>query len=257
MANSTARKLRLATPLTLEGEKKALLALRDQGEDVHWQMGWHYNNIIDNRLAEAAGYKSARRFFSDEIKFIPISTLSLYAVVAKAFEEEIARHYGVSKLGLLITLRNITKAGPAPADPGDELIEYTAPSGSKVVKKFSECSVQELNRAIRRAKGDDPLPPAGHLPDSEAAVIKRMMAALPKRYPQQHIVLRPYAQGNTTFFTLENVPLAICEDVFITLQNAIWWNDDGTPIPQGLRKPSASRKKPAASPQRRRPSRAQ
>lgn len=240
MARTPARRLYIATTLTLEGEKKALLALRDQGEDVHWQMGCHYNNIVDHRLAEAAGYKGALAFFQKEIKFIPVSTLALYALVAKSFTEEIAIRYGVTKLGRLIALRNLTKAGPAPADPGEVEIRYPGKAGSMVIKTFAKCTLQDLNRAVQHAKGGDVLPPGEHLPDSDEAVVKRMMAALPKRYPDHHIVLRAFTLGPTTFFNLENVPLSICEDVFITLQNAIWW-DDKAPSRGAARKPPSKK----------------
>ena len=90
-------------------------------------------------------------------------------------------------------------------------------------------------------KGGDKPPPIGHLPDSDEAVVQRMIAALPKHYPEQHIVPRPYTLGSTTFFTLENVPLSICEAVFITLQDAIWWDDDGGVITRR----SASKKPPS------------
>src|SRR5438067_382482 len=90
----TAARVARSTKLTLEGEKQAILDLKDRGEDEHWQIGRHYNNIVDGKLAEKAGFGHAREFFARELKEIPQSTLSLYGAVAHSFSEAQARKYG-------------------------------------------------------------------------------------------------------------------------------------------------------------------
>ncbi len=61
----------LATKVTpspeLKKEQAAIEDLLVKGEDEHWQIGSHYLKIVDGRLAQKSGYKSARDFFSQQL----------------------------------------------------------------------------------------------------------------------------------------------------------------------------------------------
>ena len=59
------RPFRVVTgPLTLEGERDAILALMAEGASAHWRIGVHYNNIVDNKLAEQNNLRASDFFVS-------------------------------------------------------------------------------------------------------------------------------------------------------------------------------------------------
>lgn len=159
-----------ATP-TLATEKKALLALKDLGEEQHWQMGVHYNNIVDLKLAEKAGFLRASDFFAKEMKELPQSTLTRYGSVAKTFTQKQAVTYGVSKLEMLLAYEKAAILGPQTGDPGGVLVDVPVPKGLLTTpKKFSDCSSSDLRRALTRLR------PRKANPDSQ-----KRLAALPSR----------------------------------------------------------------------------
>ncbi len=82
----------------LEKECQAILGLLSQEEDEHFQIGVHYNRIVDGRLAQAEGFKSAKEFFSQRLTTISQSALSIYGSIAKTFSEEAAKKYGSTRL---------------------------------------------------------------------------------------------------------------------------------------------------------------
>jgi hypothetical protein len=99
------RTMRDATAsLTLDGEKGFILDLLTKGEDFHWQIGQHVNNIIDQGLATQAHFPTAIAYFAKELKQVPVATLSRYGAVAKGFPEEIGKKYGCTKVSIRQTV---------------------------------------------------------------------------------------------------------------------------------------------------------
>ena len=82
--------------LTLNGEKQAIVDLLARGEDAHCEMGVHYNNIVDNKLAEQAGYATAQKFFAKEIAEVSQASLGEYGAVAKTCSEDEAEERAAS-----------------------------------------------------------------------------------------------------------------------------------------------------------------
>ncbi len=102
----------------LEKECQAILDLLTQEEDEHWQIGVHYNRIVDGRLAQANGFKSAKEFFSQRIATISQTALSIYGSIAKTFSEEAAKKYGSTRLDSLIVYVRQSKTTLPQGDPG-------------------------------------------------------------------------------------------------------------------------------------------
>ena len=146
----------------LDIEKQALLALEGKGEDVHWDMGVRFNNIVDGKLAEKAGYTNSIEFFNKEISFAPPSTLALYGTVAKNYPRPVAEAYGVTKLGHLLAYEKLTQRTHTATDPALIVVQVPDKKGTLVAKKFSSCSASDLTEALKhlRGKAAQPLPPA-------------------------------------------------------------------------------------------------
>ncbi len=134
----------------LDKECQAILELLAQEEDEHWQIGVHYNRIVDQRLAQAAGFKNAQEFVSQRLGGISQPTLTLYGTIAKAFPEEVAKKYGSTLLGQLITYEKLSKAQLPKGDPGPITIKVPNKDGSTSNKNFADCSLEQMREAVHQ-----------------------------------------------------------------------------------------------------------
>lgn len=74
--HSTTATIDPAAKAELAKQKQAILDLFVEGEIAHWKIGLRYNHIVQEKLAEKAGYTHARDFFAAEVKAIAQATLS-------------------------------------------------------------------------------------------------------------------------------------------------------------------------------------
>ncbi len=152
----------------LEKECQAILDLLSQEEDEHWKIGTHYNAIVDGRLAQAEGFKSAKEFLSQRLTTISQATLTLYGAIAKAFSEEVAKKYGSTRLDYLLTYARNSKSPLPQGDPGQVTIKVPNKNGSPSSKHFADCSLAEMRSAVH---GQRPPPKAKPIPADDKTVI--------------------------------------------------------------------------------------
>jgi hypothetical protein len=171
--------------MTLAQVLQALLALMAAESINHHQMGQLYNYTVKNKLAEKAGYKDAKAWFSQHLVDLAEPTLRRYGAVAAAFSEEVARRFGVTCLSLLLTYEEAADMEANHEEPGPTLIEVPGPNGQVEAKPFSQCSVEELRKAIQRKRkpaSSKPLPP-------EAVVLAdQYREAVTGRFPKGALV---------------------------------------------------------------------
>ncbi len=164
MTNKTSKKPaphpRVVPSPELEKEGAAILDLITKGEDEHWQIGWHFNRIVDEGLATKSGFKSAREYFDQNIRAVPKSTLMLYGAIARTFSEVVAKKYGVRGLRSLMVYEHLTDTKLPKGDPGNVPIAIPQQDGSTQDKRFEDCTVTELEAAIHYAQlpTDEPVP---------------------------------------------------------------------------------------------------
>jgi hypothetical protein len=166
--------------MTLEQVRQALLGLMAQESINHHQMGQLYNHVVKNDLAEKAGYKDAQEWFSQHLVDLSPTTLKTYGAVAAAFSEEVARRFGVTCLSLLLTYEEVADMEANHEEPGNTVIEVPGPNGQVEARSFSQCSVEQLRKAIQRKRkpaSSKPLPP-GALERGE-----QYQAAVKARFP--------------------------------------------------------------------------
>jgi len=145
----------------LERERLAIQELLAKGEEEHWQIGLHYNRIVNDHLIEKSGdYKSPREFFLKNFRYVPASTLRLYGLIARTFTEDVANKYGVFGLRALLTYVKSAGSRLSQGDPGNTLIAIPQKDGSTKDKRFADCSRSELQDALRHQhEKDAPSPP--------------------------------------------------------------------------------------------------
>jgi hypothetical protein len=152
--------------MTLEQVRTAMLQLMMGEASHHHRMGQYYNYVVDHRLAEKAGYKDAKDYFSKHLADLSQTALTLYGAVAKAFSEPVARRYGVTCLYLLLSYKEATDIEVNHADPEGTLIQVPDDKGQLMSKPFGQCTVEQLRRALlhrRKPGATKPLPPEAEL----------------------------------------------------------------------------------------------
>jgi hypothetical protein len=166
---------------TLEQLRSELLELMAQENTNHHRMGEIYNFIVAMRLAEKAGFKDAKEYLSKHLADLSQSALTMYGAVAAEFSEPVARRFGVTCLNLLLGYKEAADVEVNREEPGSTVIEVPDDKGHVTSKPFSQCSVEEMRRALRRKRtpaSSKPLPP-----EVEARAEQRA-EAVAQRFPQ-------------------------------------------------------------------------
>ena len=148
--------------MTLEQVRVVFLQLMADESSNHHRMGQLYNYVVDTKLAEAAGYKESRDWFTQHLVDLSQATLSTYGAVAKAFSETVARRFGVTCLALLLTYKEAVGLELNHEEPGNTPIEVPEQDGQVSLKPFSQCTVDQMRKALRRKRkptSTRPLPP--------------------------------------------------------------------------------------------------
>ncbi len=141
----------IGTDMTLEQATDTMVGLLRQGNTAAHQIGTLYNYVVDRKLPELAGYKTAQDYFSKRVKAVSQSTLTVYGAVARSFTEAVCTQYGV--YGLRALLRYVEATGTVLGpDPSTVMIDVPQEDGKVVTKTFAECSVDEVERATRAKK---------------------------------------------------------------------------------------------------------
>jgi hypothetical protein len=151
----------------LEAERKAMRECLQKGEDSHWQVGVHYNNIVDKQLWKHS-YHSARDFFTARFGDESQSTLTRCGAVARSFPQDVTRRYGVTLLAALLTYEKLAHVNATNGDPGNT--EIQVPNDSEIVTKpFRDCQRVQLEAAIRHLRKT---PDA--VPTEDAEILQRL-----------------------------------------------------------------------------------
>ena len=90
------------------------------------------------------------------------ASLTVYGKVAEAFSEDVSRRFGISCLSLLLTYEKAAELEVDREEPGNTVIEVPADNGQVQAKPFSQCSVEQLRRALqlkRQPGSSKPMPP--------------------------------------------------------------------------------------------------
>ncbi len=206
----------VALDMTLEQVTVAMNALAQQGSTAQHQLGVLYNHVVDRRLADSAGYKTARDYFIKNVKAISQTTLSLYGAVARKFSEAHCTQYGMYRLRALISYAEAI--GTELGDPGPMLIDVPQDDGRVATKSFAECSVDEVERATR-AKNTPPevrvpVPDQARLLFFEDSILRNFEGVASVRLTSHH-------EEGKTIINLQSVPMAEVPRLIQALQQGL------------------------------------
>lgn len=188
--------------LTLAQVEERLLHLVKKGHADSYEIGRLYNYVVDRNLALSGGFKDAPDFFKQRVTDISQSTLTMYGAVAGKFSEAVSLKYGMDKLYTLLTYARRAGLQVDGAEPGPTSIDVPQEDGTVVPKPFSECSREELRRAVKLLRSS-----AEPMTELETARLKRYQEHLDRSLPAQHgIRVAARREDGVLRLTLRNIP---------------------------------------------------
>ena len=148
--------------MTLEQARVQMVSLLSAENVNHHRLGVLYSYVVDKKLAELAGHKDAWEWAQKNLGDVSRATLTMYGAVARKFSEEVAGRFTLTSLYLLLTYKELAAVKVDHDAPGDTPIDVPDAKGVVTSKAFSECSVEEMRRALqakRKPASSKPLPP--------------------------------------------------------------------------------------------------
>ena len=203
--------------MTIEQIRDTVIALARQGSTAGHQIGTLWNHVVDRRLAEIAGYRSALEYFSKNVKVLSQSTLTVYGTVARNFTEAVCTQYGMGNLRELLRYADVAGT-PLPEDPGALPIDVPQEDGKVVAKPFSDCSVEELERATRAKRAPAPV----RVPVADQARLLFLEDSLQRRFEGVgEVRFSSRSKGGKTLISLQDVPMLELERLTQALQDGM------------------------------------
>jgi len=203
--------------MTLDQIRDTMIALAKQGSTSAHQIGTLWNYVVDRKLAEIAGYKSAQEYFSKYVKAFSQSTLTVYGTVARNFTEAICTQYGMGNLRELLRYAEVTNATLS-EDPGSMSIDVPQEDGKTVTKPFSECSVDELERATRAKRAPAP----ARVPVADQARLLFFADSLDRNFEGvADVRFSSRSKSGKTLISLQDVPMTEVERLIRALQDGM------------------------------------
>jgi hypothetical protein len=164
---------------TLEQVRVEMLHLMGQENLNHHRMGQLYNFVVDKKLAEKAGYKDAKDFFTQRLVDLSQPALTMYGAVAAAFSAAVTRRFGVTCLSLLLTYAEAADMKVNHEEPGNTPIEVPDDKGEVSTQPFGNCSVDQMRRALKRKRKPSSSKP---VPAEAEALADQYRAAVQNRF---------------------------------------------------------------------------
>ncbi|WP_163999663.1 hypothetical protein [Pyxidicoccus caerfyrddinensis] len=188
--------------LTLEQVHKRILTLIEKGHRNGHQIGRLYNYVIDSELAQKGGFKDAQDFFKQRVKVVSQAVLSLNGAVARSFTEDVAVKYGMRNLYTLLAYAKLEGLTVEQSDPGDLPIAVPQKDGVVQSKPFADCSVEDLQSAMRHKRA-----PPQSLPEADAARVQHYRDNLQRHFTDR-LSIRVDARNHLgeLFITLRDIP---------------------------------------------------
>jgi hypothetical protein len=207
----------VSVDVTIDEIRDTMIALGRQGSTAGYQIGTLWNHVVDRKLAEIAGYKSAVDYFNKHVKTLSQSTLTVYGTVARNFTEAHCTQYGMGNLRELLRYADASST-PVPEDPGTMSIAVPQEDGKVVAKPFADCSVDELERATRAKRAPAP----SRVPVADQARLLFVEDSLGRSFEGvAEVRFSSRSKGGKTLLSVQDVPMLELERLIQALQDGM------------------------------------
>jgi hypothetical protein len=161
--------------------------------------------VVKNRLAQKAGYKDARDYFSKNLADLSQAVLTTYGTVATQFSEAVTTRYGVTCLSLLLSYKAAAELKVNHEEPGGTLIEVPGENGEVRSKPFDDCSVEDMRQAIRLKRKPSSGKP---VPAEYVALADQYQQAVSHRFPKGVVIkVEVRNQNGESVFDIKGIPV--------------------------------------------------
>ncbi|HLL03308.1 MAG TPA: hypothetical protein VK539_22185 [Myxococcaceae bacterium] len=204
---------------TLEQIRAEMLHLM-AGENVNqYRMGQLYGYVVDNELAQKAGYKDAPTYFRQHLADVSTASLTTYRAVVKTFSEQVAVRFGVTCLYLLTIYKEAANLKVNPEEPGPTLIEVPGENGEVTKKPFSACSVDEMRQALRLKRKPASSKP---VPAEDVAQAEKYRTALKGQFPQgSNVQVQVRNEKGNSVLDFKSIPVAQVGTLILALMDHV------------------------------------
>lgn len=133
----------------LEALRAEMRGLLESGRATAWDFGVLYNRVVDEKLAEASGYRRSADFFAEHFSDMRAAMLELDGRLARWCSREQVVRFGPTKLDQLITWLTRQKKSALPTRPEALLLEIPA-YGSKAARTctFAQATTTDLDALL-------------------------------------------------------------------------------------------------------------
>ena len=204
---------------TLEQIRAEMLHLM-AGENVNqYRMGQLYGYVVDNELAQKAGYKDAPTYFRQHLADVSTASLTTYRAVVKTFSEQVAVRFGVTCLYLLTIYKEAANLKVNAEEPGPTLIEVPGENGEVTKKPFSACSVDEMRQALRLKRKPASSKP---VPAEDVAQAEKYRTALKGQFPQgSNVQVQVRNEKGSSVLDFKSIPVAQVGTLILALMDHV------------------------------------
>jgi len=204
---------------TLEQIRGELLRLMAEENSNHYRMGQLYSYVVENELAEKAGFKDAPTYFRQHLADLSPATLNAYRAVVKAFSEQVAVRFGTTCLYLLTIYEEAAGLKVNPEEPGPTLIDVPGENGEVTKKPFSACTVEEMRGALRLKRKPTSSKP---VPAEDVALANKYRAALTGQFSQgSDVELKVRNEKGNSVLDIKSVPMAEVGTLLLALMDHV------------------------------------
>jgi hypothetical protein len=204
---------------TLEQIRGAMIALLAEEHVNHYRMGQLYHHVVEQELAQKAGYKDAPTYFRQHLADLSPATLNTYRAVVKAFSEPVAVRFGVTCLYLLTIYKEAAGLKLNHDEPGPALIEVPGQNGEVTKKPFSACSVDEMRQALRLKRKPTSSKP---VPAEDVALAEQYRTALQGQFPQgSNVQVLVRNEKGSSVLDFKSIPVAEVGTLILALMDHV------------------------------------
>lgn len=204
---------------TLEQVRAEMLHLM-AGENVNqYRMGQLYGYVVDNELAQKAGYKDAPTYFRQHLADVSTASLITYRAVVKAFSEQVTVRFGITCLYLLTIYKEAANLKVNAEEPGPTPIEVPGDNGEVTKKPFSACSVDEMRQALRLKRKPASSKP---VPAEDVAQAEKYRTALKGQFPQgNNVQVQVRNEKGNSVLDFKSIPIAQVGTLILALMDHV------------------------------------
>jgi hypothetical protein len=220
---------------TLEQIRGELLRLMAEENVNHYRMGQLYSYVVEEELAQKAGYTDAPTYFREHLADLSMATLNTYRAVVKAFSEPVAVRFGVTCLYLLTIYKEAAGVKVNHEEPGPTLIEVPGKNGEVTNKPFSACSVDEMRRALKLKRKPTSSKP---VPAEDVAQAEQYREALKGQFPQgSNVQVQVRNEKGNSVLDFKSIPVAEVGTLILALMDHV---PPGSPLRQAEQAPPSA-----------------